>query len=121
MNRAGGKKKRKQAISVKHIKNTKMDKNLSNHQNVATPEEAAAYFKRILIMSAIAFPILSAWIIYDLSALETGTEESVRIWAPIAFLYNIGGYWPAILATPALGIFVLTSLYRKFKAAEEAE
>lgn len=79
----------------------------------ATDEEKKAYFKRTLILSAIAFPILSIIICHDLNSLEAGEVESVRVWAPVAFLYNNAGYWVAILAVPALGIFTLDSLFKK--------
>ena len=79
----------------------------------ATEEEKKAYFKRTLLLSAIAFPILSIMICMDLNSLEAGEVESVRVWLPIAFLYNNAGYWVAILTVPAFGIFVLGSLYRK--------
>jgi hypothetical protein len=79
----------------------------------ATVQEQISYFKRILILSAIAFPILSIWIYLDLNSLESGEVDSVRLWEPVAFLYNIGGYWAAILTVPVLGIIVLGTMLKK--------
>ncbi|MFM2266747.1 MAG: hypothetical protein RL757_187 [Bacteroidota bacterium] len=79
----------------------------------ATAEEQISYFKRTLMLSAIVFPILSIWIWFDLNSLESNEVESVRIWEPVAFLYNIGGYWLAVLSTPVLSLFVMGSLFKK--------
>ncbi len=65
-----------------------------------------AFYRRTLVLAVIAFAVLSAWIAMDLNALESGRRESVTLWAPIAFLYRLGGYWLAVLAAPALGAYV---------------
>ena len=39
--------------------------------------------------------------------------EQVRIWAPIAFLYEQFGYWVATLSVPMLGLIVVLLFGRK--------
>ncbi|MCC6459841.1 MAG: hypothetical protein IT260_05205 [Saprospiraceae bacterium] len=75
--------------------------------------EQITYFKRLLLLAVPAFPILALWIYSDLKQLESGAAESVRIWGPVAFLYEQGGFWVAILAVPLLGVFVLGALLKK--------
>ena len=76
------------------------------------------YYRRMLWTGAIAFIVLSVWILIDLNDLESGNVIHVSIWAPIAMLYNLGGYWVGILTTPILGIFTIISLYRKIRELE---
>lgn len=78
--------------------------------------EQVASFKRMLYLVVPAFPILSIWIYSDLRSLESGAAESVMIWGPVAFLYEQGGFWAAILAVPLLGVFVLGALLKKMNA-----
>ena len=75
--------------------------------------EQMAYFKRMLYLAVPAFPILAIWIYSDLRSLESGAAESVRIWGPVAFLYETGGFWVAILAVPLLGVFAIAALFKK--------
>lgn len=37
-------------------------------------------------------------------AFETGDAESVRIWAPVALLYNLAGKWPVIAIGALFGL-----------------
>ncbi|MES2575348.1 MAG: hypothetical protein V4572_10425, partial [Bacteroidota bacterium] len=62
-----------------------------------------------------AFTILSVWIYFDLKDLESGTVEYVRLWAPIYILYNLGGFWLAVTATPLLGIIIAILFLKKIK------
>jgi hypothetical protein len=77
------------------------------------------YFRRMLWLSAIAFPALTAWVAYDLQQLESGATVHARIWAPLAPIYEHFGYWPTVIALPLLGIVcctVFTFKLRKRKA-----
>lgn len=78
-----------------------------------TAEEQISYYQKIILAGAVAFPALSLLTWSDLNDLESGTVESVRLWAPFAFLYNIGGYWTAVLAAPVLGVVVIGLLIKK--------
>jgi hypothetical protein len=59
-----------------------------------------------MIFSAIGTFALGAWFFYDLLRLENGDVESVRVWAPMAMLYETLGFWPAVLLLPAIGLFI---------------
>ena len=55
--------------------------------------------------------LLTGFIYYQLMQLETGTVSSVRVWWPVALLYNTVGFWgaiscPGILAVLFLGLGV---------------
>ena len=68
-------------------------------------------------MSVPAFGFLSIWTWLNLNQLESGADEPVSLWAPIAFLYDVGGYWLALLATPFAGIFCVYVFIKKITAA----
>jgi hypothetical protein len=53
---------------------------------------------------------------YELVQVEYGGEERM-VWAPLAGLYNALGFWPAALFFPALGLFGITIMARKLRAA----
>ncbi|HLX62214.1 MAG TPA: hypothetical protein VKX17_13115 [Planctomycetota bacterium] len=67
-----------------------------------------SYYRRMLIAAAIAFPLLTAYITYELYQLESGTAQSVQIWAPVAGIYQLIGFWPAVLFVPILGVICCT-------------
>jgi hypothetical protein len=73
----------------------------------ANPEQAR-HFRRMLWLSAVAFPVMTAWIAYDLQQLENDIVSEVTIWAPVAAVYDHFGYWPAVLVTPLVGILCCT-------------
>lgn len=55
--------------------------------------------------------LLAGFLYYQLMQLETGTVASVRVWWPVALLYNTVGFWgaiscPGILAVLFLGLGV---------------
>jgi hypothetical protein len=76
---------------------------VSNPELLPAPVQVS-YYRRILVLSLIAFPALSVWTIYSLNQLQSGAEKSVEVWAPVSFVYETFGYWPAVLALPVLGM-----------------
>ncbi|TGK07693.1 hypothetical protein EHO59_06220 [Leptospira semungkisensis] len=96
----------------KNLKNIREEEQAYVPPLDATVEEKITYYKKILYLSVVIFPLLSIIIILDLNSLESGSVESVRIWAPVAFMYEQFGYWAAILAAPILGILVISGLLR---------
>lgn len=86
----------------------------SNQQTESDAEQIAS-LKRLMYLFLPACVVLSTWIIYDLNQLESGGADSVRLWAPVAFLYDQLGYWPAILFVPVLGLVVLGLLWRQIR------
>ena len=79
------------------------------------------YYRRILRFGAVAFLVLSVWIVIDLNDLESGRVDHVSNWAPIMMLYSLCGYWVGVLTTPILGVFTIISLYRKIMQLEKAK
>lgn len=88
---------------------------LPEEVHLLPPDQQIAYLERVLKMSLIAFPILTAYITFQLTQLERGNTDSVMLWAPISLLYQAIGYWPTVCATPALGIFCFFALNRRLK------
>jgi hypothetical protein len=105
----------------KEIKNTRDEERAYSPPTDASKTEIISYYKRVFYISIPAFIILSIWIYYDLNELETGNVETVRLWAPIAFLYENGGYWLAILTTPILGIICWFAFWKIIKKTSESE
>ena len=65
------------------------------------------YFRRQLLGCALLFPVLSAWIAYELNLLEEGSRSPTPLWFPVRLLYEHFGYWPALLAAPLAGATLL--------------
>jgi len=76
--------------------------------------------RRAILIAPIAFTPLAALVAYELAQVEYGSAQSVRVWAPVAFLYNNFGFWPAVLAVPVLGLLVIMALAWKLRTIREA-
>lgn len=89
--------------------------------NDESPEvQVKASKKAIWVFAAVGL-VLSFVTYYELSALEDGTRHSVRLWAPVAMLYNLMGFWPAVLCWPVLcGVGIRLAL-RRIKQARAME
>jgi len=92
----------------------KEDKIFAPSADVSTAEKIS-YYKKILLIGIPAFIILSVLTYIDLKDLEKGTVEYVSVWGPISFLYNLSGFWTAVLATPLLGFTTVVILLKKIK------
>lgn len=94
-----------------------VDLPVMHHEQVhqMPPEYQIVYLQRTLAMSLVAFPILTLYITFELTRLERRQADFVMIWAPISMLYRLVGYWPAVCATPALGIFCFFALNHRLK------
>ena len=68
-----------------------------------------------LLNFAVAGPLLSVWVFYALRALETQQTSSVPLWIPVALMYNLLGFWPAVLFIPCLTAIVIVSWVRKIR------
>jgi len=58
---------------------------------------------------------MEVWLHFDLRALESGEVESIYVWEPIAWLYEVAGYWGAMSVMPwfvVLWFFVTVSVGR---------
>lgn len=79
----------------------------------ANTQEQISFYRRYLYISLIAFPVLSLIVISDLNDLEKANGVSIRVWAPVAFLYEQYGYWPAVVFVPALWCVVILLFIKK--------
>ena len=75
--------------------------------------------RRMILIVPIAFTPLAAFVAYELAQVEYGGATSVRVWAPVAFLYNNFGFWPAVLFVPAAGLLLIMSLAWKLRTIRE--
>jgi hypothetical protein len=75
----------------------------------------------MLLIGVPAFIITSVWTYIDLKSLESGTVGSVLLWEPVSLLYNLGGFWLAVLATPLLGVLIVILGLRKIKELKDSE
>ena len=73
----------------------------------------------MILIIPIAFTPLAAFVGYDLAQVEFGRATSVRVWAPVALLYNNFGFWPAVLFVPAAGLLLITYLAWKLRTIRE--
>lgn len=105
-------------MKVQNIKDE--DNNLGPPTN-SSNDEKISYYKRILLIAIPAFIILSVWIFWQLYNLELGLVESVSLWEPISLLYDWGGFWVAVLATPILGILLVIELIFKIKKLRNSD
>jgi hypothetical protein len=73
-----------------------------------SPEKQLAVRLRLVFIFSLVSVPAEAFILYDLLQLESHAVESVRAWAPIAFLYELFGFWPAVLFIPSFfGIVII--------------
>ncbi|HXC06443.1 MAG TPA: hypothetical protein VNZ86_16910 [Bacteroidia bacterium] len=79
----------------------------------ATAKQKVKYYKRVILLGAIAFPALTAITVMNLSSIESGEAENLI--APVSILYRHAGYWPAVLFVPALWIVCTLVLWHKIK------
>src|SRR5262249_15631472 len=76
--------------------------------------------RRMILIVPIAFTPLAALVGYELAQLEFGLAKSVRVWAPVALLYNNFGFWPAVLLVPVAGLLLIMALAWKLRTIREA-
>ena len=88
-------------------------------QQASVPEQLRCY-RRLLWMSSLAFPVLIAWTAYDLQRLETGAVASVRLWAPVVWLYRHGGFWPTLVSLAVLGLVCVATFAFKIRRLPSA-
>jgi hypothetical protein len=68
-------------------------------------------------VGAVACFAAGAFVYFDLAALESGSESIVKVWAPLAYLYNHFGFTAAVSCLPALGVlFFGLGLFKYFKS-----
>ncbi len=89
--------------------------------NEQPPEEQIRLSKKAIWVMALVGPFLSILTYYQLNGLEHGTSHSERVWAPVAMLYNLLGFWPAVLCWPIVCAAVIRRSLRRIKEAKAME
>lgn len=87
------------------------------HQTLATapPDLQRAWLRRWIPLGALGFVVLTAMNVHDLLDLERGNADSVRVWAPVALIYDAFGFWPAATCVPIVGALTLVALVRRLR------
>ena len=81
-------------------------------------EQRASALRRLMLLFGGAIIVCTGMTAYELVQVEYGGEERM-VWAPLAGLYDALGFWPAVLLLPALGLFGITAMARKLRAAND--
>jgi hypothetical protein len=79
-------------------------------------EKRARALRRLILLFGAAVVVGTAFTVYQLVQVEYGWSERVTVWGPIAGLYRLLGFWPAVLFIPALGLVGLAEMARKLRA-----
>jgi hypothetical protein len=74
------------------------------------PLEQARQIRTSMRMIAIVTILFAGFMAYQVMQVEYGWARSVRVWEPVANLYNSFGFWPAVLCVPVLGSLILLAL-----------
>ena len=82
------------------------------------PDEQVAKIRRLRLIALVATWAFGAWAYVRLSAFERGDVPPERLWAPVAFLYNWLGLWPAVLVLPLVGVIVWIAGGKMIERAE---
>lgn len=78
-------------------------------------EEQIRYYQQRLIAAPLIIIPLTIWVAYDMERLSSGAVEQLRVWAPIAALYNSFGYWGAVLLFPIFGLVSVILTWSRLK------
>src|SRR5262249_19779042 len=76
--------------------------------------------RRMMWIIPVALAPAAALVAYDLVRLEGGSVGRVRVWAPVAIIYNTFGFWPAVLIIPAAGLLLVLVLVTKLRSIKES-
>ncbi len=85
------------------------------------PAEGARQTRNAMWFVGVASILVTALMVYQLAQLEFGSAQSVTVRAPVAMMYDVFGFWPAVLLVPALGLLILFALARKLRAIKEGQ
>jgi hypothetical protein len=70
----------------------------------------------MILIVPVAFTPATALVGYELVRLEYDWADRVSVWAPVAFVYNTFGFWPAVLFIPAAGLLLILFLATKLRS-----
>jgi len=81
------------------------------------PEEQIEICKKTIWIMAAAGPTMGCYAFSRLSALETGSVDSISVWGPVAMVYDFLGFWGAILCWPLISGIVIWSCINRINKA----
>jgi hypothetical protein len=84
------------------------------------PDQRVRALRRLMWIIPIGFTPATALIAYELAQVDYGGARSVSVWAPVAFLFNALGFWPAVLSIPAAGLLLILALAWKLRNVRES-
>jgi hypothetical protein len=79
------------------------------------------YYRRLLWVSAVVFPLAAAGAAYNLCLFDTGQAPMVRVIFPFTSLYHYFGYWPAVCFLPIIGVLCCSVFVRRLRKLSAAE
>ena len=85
------------------------------------PAEGARQTRNLMWIVGVVLTLGAAFMAYQLAQVEFGAARSATVWAPVALVYDLLGFWPAVLLLPALAVFIMLSLARKLRAIKEGQ
>ena len=83
------------------------------------PEEQARQTRNFMWFICVGTVLLGGFMASQMMQVEFGPAQSVRVWWPVALLYDSFGFWPAILCVPVLGLLILLALAWKLRSITE--
>ncbi|MBO0763111.1 MAG: hypothetical protein J2P50_00750 [Hyphomicrobiaceae bacterium] len=83
-------------------------------------EKRAAVLSRIMIFFSTVIILGTAVTTYQLVLMQYGWKEGAKVWAPVAHLYDLLGFWPAVMFIPGMGLLVIIEMARKLRAVRKA-
>jgi membrane protein implicated in regulation of membrane protease activity len=85
--------------------------------NTLAPRDRIAHMRRSFLLLTAALGALTAMTVRDISTLESSASNRVSLWAPVGFMYDVFGYWPAVLFAPGLWVVVSCAFGRRWLKA----
>jgi hypothetical protein len=85
--------------------------------NTLAPRDRIAHVRRSFLILTAALAALTAMTVRDISILESGASNRALLWAPVGFMYDAFGYWPAVLFAPGLWVVVSCAFGRRWLKA----
>lgn len=85
------------------------------------PAEGARQTRNGMWVIAVITVLGTAFMVYQLVQVEFGAARSVTVWGPVAMMYELFGFWPAVLLVPALGLLLIAVMAWKLRAIKESQ
>ncbi len=109
-------------LSYKEYKKSKLSNNVDMPYSPpinSTANEQIDFHKKTIYIGGVAFLLLTIIVVCDLNDLESGQTESISTFAPVVFVYQQFGYWPAVLTLPVLGLACVIIFLKKIKDSKQ--